>query len=136
MSLVGRFYDPLGLLSPVVIQFKVLFQEICEAKLDWDQPLTGKLLEKWQHMSSSLREWQSFLTPRCYLDGIGEQVISYSLCGFCDASLRAYGAVVYLLMETSSEQHVRFVASKLECRPSRHRRFQDWNCSQRYSWQG
>ena len=33
VSLVGRFYDPLGLLSPVVIQFKIFLQVMCEQ--DW-----------------------------------------------------------------------------------------------------
>ena len=28
MNLIGRFYDPLGLLSPVVIQFKIFLQEM------------------------------------------------------------------------------------------------------------
>ena len=40
VSIVGRFYDPLGFLSPVVVQFKMLFQQLCDSKLDWDQPLT------------------------------------------------------------------------------------------------
>lgn len=43
VSLVGWFYDPLGFMSPVIVQF---FQELCTAKLDWDQPLSGKLLGK------------------------------------------------------------------------------------------
>lgn len=45
VSLVGKFSDPLCL-SPIVIQFKIFLQELCEEKLDWDQPLRGKLLEK------------------------------------------------------------------------------------------
>ena len=36
ISLVSRIYDPLGLISPVIVQFKVLFQKLCQAKLDWD----------------------------------------------------------------------------------------------------
>lgn len=35
ISLVGRFYDPLGYLSPVTIQFKILFQKLCHNKLTW-----------------------------------------------------------------------------------------------------
>ena len=33
-------------------------------------------------------------------------------CGFCDASCKAYAAVVYLLIETPAGRYVRFVASK------------------------
>lgn len=34
-STVGKFYNPLGFLSPVVIKFKMFFQELCEKGLDW-----------------------------------------------------------------------------------------------------
>ena len=43
---------------------------------------------------------------------------SYHLIGFCDASLRAYAVVVYLLIETDSEQHLRFLAAKTRVSPS------------------
>ncbi len=49
--------------------------------------------------------------PRCYLTHISN-IQSATLCGFCDASLKAYAAVVYLLLETASDSEVRFVASK------------------------
>lgn len=48
---------------------------------------------------------------------MGEQVISYNLCGFSDASLKAYAAVVYLLVETSAGRHIKFVASKTRVSP-------------------
>lgn len=46
VSVVGRFYDPLGFLSPIVIRFKMLFQELCEKRQDWDQPIMSDLLAK------------------------------------------------------------------------------------------
>ena len=44
VSLVGRFYDPIGVVAPVVISFKILLQEICESHVGWDEPLEGPVL--------------------------------------------------------------------------------------------
>jgi hypothetical protein len=118
-SIVGKFYDPLGYLSPVVIKFKIFFQELCEKKLDWDQVLTGSVLRKWQTLIMSLKEAPTFSIPRYFLTGTNGQVISYHLHGFCDASERAYAAVIYLVVQTDSERYVRFVASKTRVAPLR-----------------
>ena len=36
VSLTSRIFDPMGILSPVTIRFKVLFQKICVSKIGWD----------------------------------------------------------------------------------------------------
>ncbi len=119
VSIVGKFYDPLGFMSPVIIRFKMFFQELCESKVEWDQPLSGRLLGKWRSLIMELQYAQPMSIPRCYLSGVNQNVKSYSLCGFCDASNRAYAAVVYLLMKTDTDCHVRFVASKTRVSPVR-----------------
>ena len=117
VSLVGCIYDPLGILSPVVISLKIFVQELCVAKMAWDQPLTGSTLEKWHQLVGQLGETSPILLSRCYLEGITEQILSYHLCGFCDASLKAYAAVVYLILDTSTQRHIRILASKTRVAP-------------------
>lgn len=117
VSLVGRFYDPLGYLAPVVIHFKIFLRELCKAKIDWDQLLRGELMEEWNTLSSSLQCAPSISIPRCYFESPREEIISCSLFGFCDASSKAYAGVVYLLLETSVGHSVKFVAAKTRVAP-------------------
>ena len=116
-SIAAKFYDPIGFLSPVVVQFKLFFQELCESKTNWDDILEGDLLIKWNKLVSSLRDVQPFWLERCYFKEPWDAVVCCNLHGFCDASLKAYGAVVYLQVQTTSQVYTKFVASKTRVAP-------------------
>ena len=81
MSTIGRFYDHLGFLSPL-IKFKVLFQKLCESKVGWDQTLTGELVQEWKTLITELQENQLISIPQSYLTNVNGEVASYELCGF------------------------------------------------------
>ena len=110
--------DPIGVLAPVVIKFKMFFQVLCEAQVEWDQPLEGDLLTQWHALVSGLSESKPIMLQRCYFfeseDGAPSQ-----LYGFCDASKAAYAAVIYLVKYRRSGQHVTFVAAKTRVAPKR-----------------
>ena len=48
VSMSSRFYDPMGIMSPVTVQFKIFFQHLCKVKIEWDEVLTGDLLKMWK----------------------------------------------------------------------------------------
>lgn len=54
----------------------------------------------------------------CYLDGIGSSMTSFTLCGFCDASTKAYAAVVYLVIKTDCGVKVQFIVAKTRVSPT------------------
>eukprot|EP00731_Ephydatia_muelleri_P027563 Em0019g436a len=84
----------------------MLFQKLCINKIDWDEPLTGELLLEWKRLVNDLKQVQCVIIPRCYFD-MGEKSRSCGLVGFCDASIQAYAAVVYLRVETDSGCYTR-----------------------------
>ena len=117
VSLIGKFYDPLGFLTPVTVRFKILFQKMCRNKIDWDTTLLSKLIQEWQELVTDLTEGRPISVPRSYLHCIDEDPTTFTFCGFFDASAQACATVVYLMLKTSSGVVVRFVVSKTRVPP-------------------
>ena len=59
-----RAYEPMGILSPITIQFKLFFQFLCSAKLDWDDQLTDEFLDQWRRLVSRLSPVKPVTVPR------------------------------------------------------------------------
>lgn len=112
LKVTSSFFDPLGILSPVLVQMKLLFQVLCQEKVAWDAPLPEPVRRKWIAWLQDLRDVQQIIVPRYLYDGVEEAVTSYTLHGFGDASERAYCAVVYLVLETSSGNYPVLLTSK------------------------
>ena len=92
-------------------------KRLSEAKLKWDEPVPDNLLGRWHSLKSSLEEGQSILIPQRYSDGVPDDLVSSTLCGFCDASLNAYVGIIYLVMETTTTILVKFIAAKTRVSP-------------------
>lgn len=118
LKLGAKIFDPLGLLSPFVVKLKILFQELCIQKIDWDEDLHGSMLSKWQSTLLELESLSQLRIPRCYFAETELKPSSIQLHGFSDASQRAYAAAVYLRPEYEDGRvQVELVASKTRVAP-------------------
>lgn len=117
ISIIGRFYDPLGYLSPAIVRFKVFMQELCRSKLTWDQCLEGEELKRWYRLVDDLDKGQPVTLPRYLLISPPSEKGPYRLYGFCDASASAYAAVVYLVEDRDDKRYSNFVVSKTRVSP-------------------
>ena len=70
---------------------KILFQELCLERIDWDGELQGNLLKLWKTLLEELKLLGSVRIPRCYFK---PNPVKVELHGFSDASHRAQAAVV------------------------------------------
>ena len=112
----AKFYDPLVFLSALTIHFKVLFQDLCARKIDWDEVLSGELLAKWKTLVSQF-EGVIISIPRYYFDSTSIAPCIGSLHGFCDASATAFAAVIHLKFKCREEYHMEFLVSKTRVAP-------------------
>ena len=67
VCLIGKFYDPLGFLLPIVVKYKIFMQALCRAKMEWDDALTEGLLKQWNKLVASLVNSPHMEIPRCLL---------------------------------------------------------------------
>ena len=115
--MAAKFYDSIGFISPVVVLFRLLFQDLCLSGADWDDTLQGQFRVKWDKLVAGLQNSQPLRLERCYFKEPRTEIVCCNLHGFYDASLKAYGAVVYLQVHTASRTYVKFVASKTRVAP-------------------
>ena len=65
---VSLIYDPLGFLSCNINNLKLLFQEVCFKKCDWDTSLTIDFITKWNKCLNKLMNANEINVPRHYLN--------------------------------------------------------------------
>ena len=55
LKILAMFFDPIGILQPLVINFKILFQKVCNEKFDWDEVISEELQEEWKIIMNSFK---------------------------------------------------------------------------------
>ena len=118
LSVISSVYDPLGFVAPFVLPAKVLLQDLCKRKFDWDDPIPEDDLRSWQSWVNELPKLGHFRVERCFKPCDFGVVESCQLHLFSDASELAYGAAAYLRMVNSNgDVHCAFVMGKSRLSP-------------------
>ena len=89
---IAKIYDPLGLASPITLEGKFLYREMCEARIPWDQELPQGLEIRWQTWENNLTD--KVEVPRSIAQHQAE-ITSINLHAFGDASSQGMSAGVY-----------------------------------------
>lgn len=104
LSIVNSVYDPLGLASPVILEGKLILQELVimgkkmkdKSALSWDDPLPENMSHRWDRWRRALPHFENVSIPRCY-HPIGFRFVKRrEIHAFADASKEAIGTAVYL----------------------------------------
>jgi len=96
---LAKVYDPLGLVSPVTLEGKRLYRQMCLQKLGWDTPLPDDLAKTWRRWEQSLPKSVSVLrSVPIYQEPIHE----IQLHAFGDASGHGVCAAVYAVVSQAS----------------------------------
>ena len=113
LSMTSSVYDPLGLVSPVIVPAKKLLQDLCQQKIGWDDEIALEELTRWKSWISGLPKLSQVAIPRHLRPADLSEVRSCHLHHFADASQVAYGAVAYVRFVSANRQiHCSFLTAK------------------------
>lgn len=93
VSEISKLYDPNGYLGPVIVRAKLFIQKLWILKLEWNDVLSEILFKQWKDFYEQLIILNDVCIPRWLQTTTNRRI---ELIGFADASMKAYGAVIYV----------------------------------------
>jgi hypothetical protein len=116
LSTTSSLYDPLGLAAPFTLIAKLLLQDLCQAKIPWDDPIPEDVIPRWQEWIQQLPVLVQMTIPRALK--LRKEAVSFHLHIFCDASQRAYGCVAFLvIVYADGNRESNFIIAKWRLAP-------------------
>ena len=82
LATTASIFDPLGLLSPAVIAYKIFLQKLWQNKLQWDEPLPAHLQQEWNYLLQTIPKLSQLKVNRKV---ICSNAVNVQLHGFCEA---------------------------------------------------
>ena len=117
LSIMSSTFDPLGLISPVLVAAKILFQDITRLKFKWDEVLPLEIQNRWLEWVNSLHSLKDVMISRC-VKPVDYNDAYLELHHFSDASERAYGCCSYLrCVNKEGKIQVNLLCSKSKVAP-------------------
>ncbi|XP_045032617.1 uncharacterized protein LOC123474466 [Daphnia magna] len=108
-----KLFDPLGFIGPITLQFKLLFQELWQEKIGWDDNVNSQTESRFRAIVEDLKGIDRIQIPR--MISTAPTDVIQELHVFCDASTKAYGAVAYA--KSRNPGFIRLVCCKTRAAP-------------------
>ena len=106
---LASVYDPMGIVSPVTLGGKLIYREVCDAKVSWDQELPTELSNKWNKWTKALPDKVGI---RWSISTFRESIDAIDLRAFGDSSGFGTAACVYAVITQPSGVSQGLLAAK------------------------
>ena len=111
ISFISSEFDALGLLTPLMLEAKLILQQLWKMSLDWDEKIPSNLNNRWLRWLQILKNIEKVKLPRLYRFSF-KNIKNIELHVFADASSCAYGTVAYFCFLQEHKVECMFIASK------------------------
>ncbi|XP_068757909.1 uncharacterized protein [Montipora capricornis] len=109
LRFLAAVYDPLGIASPTMLVEKLLYREICESRLPWDEKVSDRMGQEWLKFVRSLpNKVEVSRSPARFREPV-EGVVLHA---FGDTSGSGISSAVYAVIIQASGVSKGFIAAK------------------------
>ena len=114
---MSGLYDPLGIVAPYTLKAKIILQELCRKKIEWDEEIPPEQCKQWKTWTQDLVKLKDLRVNRCLKPDTFFQPMTMQLHHFADASNLGYGVVTYIRYVKERKIHCAFVMAKARVCP-------------------
>ena len=115
---ISSVYDPLGAVSPVILNGKQILQALCRQNVIWDDPIPTDILPLWEKWRTELPLIEKLKFPRCLKPSEFGDPVKTEIHSFSDASDNGIGQISYVRMiNQRNKVHVSFLMAKSRVAP-------------------
>ncbi len=107
LSRLGRVFDPLGIISPTMVEGKRIYRDSCEEEKSWNAEVSLALTKQWNNWTKQLRDIE---IPRSVMPAGTTKAVELHL--FADASALACSTVAIAAVEQDSGKTKGLLVSK------------------------
>ncbi|XP_008487204.1 uncharacterized protein LOC103523973, partial [Diaphorina citri] len=116
LSAAHRLFDPLGIISPVVLIPKILLQQTWKENLSWNEAVNEDIKTKFQQWLDEIHFLEEVKVERWVRTS--EPVSQLELHVFSDASQCAYATVIFIVVRNENDVSIHLLASKARVSPT------------------
>ena len=116
LSFIRSIYDPIGIISPLMLEPKLIIQELWRRNLAWDKQLPEDIKQRWIAWKRNISSLVKIKIPRWYGFTATDMVL-LELHVFSDALQCAQGAIVYMRYILKKSVTCNFVLGKSRLAP-------------------
>ena len=118
LSWLDFFYDPVGLVSSLILKRRLILQELYQEGLNWDNQVSEEYVKKWEAWKRELYDLEKLSLRRCIKPSNFYKIVSISLHNFSDASEIGYGQCSYMRVVDKNENiHCSLIMGKARVAP-------------------
>nr|XP_049702310.1 uncharacterized protein LOC126055764 [Helicoverpa armigera] len=116
LSCVAKIWDVMGFVAPVVLYAKLLIKQLWLCDCDWDDTPPEDIVRLWTRFKEELPVLSRIKIPR-HLGIVADSIVT--ILAFADASEKAYGGVIYFLVQNSDGNTVNLLTAKSKVSPKK-----------------